>query len=233
MRYLQLIENRIGQFINEQDPVLQEPIAKALKGGKRLRPLIMMAWREATGGKAEEVLDAALGIELIHSMSCVHDDIIDKSTSRHGDKALWVEYDINLAICVGDVMLSQALNLFKDEERDLVNRSLIRLIIGQIEPENLDNVERCYEKTSALFAISCRLGALNHASDIEAWGTNLGIVYQAIDDLQDNDGFASRSKFILDKYLPLCTLSLPEDSESYKVLNAIVEKIKSIGNQLS
>lgn len=228
MRYLELIENRIEQFINEQDKVLQEPIAKALKGGKRLRPLVMMAWRELEGGKAEDVLDAALGIELIHSMSCVHDDIIDKSLFRHNMNTLWFEYDLNTAICVGDVMLSQALNLFNGEQRQIVNNALIDLIIGQLEPENPENAERYYKKTSALFAAACKLGAIEHSDELEQWGLALGISYQAADDLLDNDGLVCISKHILDTYLPLCALNLESETDASKVLNTIVNKIKTI-----
>lgn len=228
MRYLDLIENRIKDFINSQEEAVREPIAKALHGGKRLRPLVMMAWRELEGGKAEDILDAALGMELIHSMSCVHDDIIDKSVSRHGRSTIWVDYDINTAICIGDVMLSQALRLFEGHQRDIIDKALVDLILGQLTPEDPENAESYYKKTSALFAASCKLGAIEHLQEAEQWGLNIGIAYQAADDLMDKDGLSCISKSILDKHLPLCALNIERDTEASRILNMIVHKIKAI-----
>lgn len=230
MRYQDLIEQHIEAFIQKQDSCLQMPIRKALTGGKRLRPILMMSWRELEGGNAEDVLDMALGVELIHCASCIHDDIIDSSTMRHNIPTLWVEYGLNMAICVGDILFSQALYLFQGRDREIVNNALTDLIIGQIEPEKPENYLRYYKKTSALFGAACEIGAIENKAPISQWGINFGIIYQALDDLMDKDGLCCISVDIIHQFLPLISLdnwSSQQTQESYVVLKSLTDKIYS------
>lgn len=95
-----------------QSGPLHRPVSSLLKKGKRVRPLITLLACEAAGGQAASAMDAALGIELLHTASLIHDDIMDQATLRRGQPTLHTSYGLNLALLSGDYLVALAYEAF-------------------------------------------------------------------------------------------------------------------------
>jgi octaprenyl-diphosphate synthase len=180
-------------------------IKKALKhiisaGGKRTRPLIVLLSGKMCGGGYSRLLNLAMAVELIHTASLAHDDVIDKGTMRRNVKTLHVEYDLPLAILAGDWLISKSVELTSVYGEEVIKEFAN---VGKImsEGELLDvystkeyfdeeSYFRCIEnKTAALFAYAAKNACKVVSKDRKAakmlfdYGKNLGIAYQLVDDL--------------------------------------------------
>ena len=104
------INNEILQLNWKREPYgLYEPIEYTLAaGGKRVRPQLAMIANQMFGGKEEEVLPAALALEVFHNFTLLHDDVMDKAEVRRGRATVHVKWDENTAILSGDQMLIEA-----------------------------------------------------------------------------------------------------------------------------
>ena len=111
-RYRDEINNGLSDIYPDGPLSLTEPISYVLRGGgKRLRPLLAIFSAEACGGCKDNVLSAALAVEVLHNFTLVHDDIMDQDYIRHGQKTVHKKWDDGVAILSGDAMLSLALSL--------------------------------------------------------------------------------------------------------------------------
>ncbi|MBO8182697.1 MAG: polyprenyl synthetase family protein [Archaeoglobus sp.] len=180
-------------------------IKKALKyiisaGGKRTRPIIVLLSGKMCGGSYERLLNLAMAVELIHTASLAHDDVIDKGTMRRNVKTLHVEYDLPLAILAGDWLISKSVELTSVYGEEVIKEFAN---VGKImsEGELLDvystkeyfdeeSYFKCIEnKTAALFAYAaknaCKVASTDKkaAERLFSYGKNLGIAYQLVDDL--------------------------------------------------
>lgn len=180
-------------------------IKKALKhiikaGGKRTRPIIVLLSGKLCGGSYEEVMNMALAVELIHTASLAHDDVIDRGVMRRNVKALHVEYDISLAILVGDWLISKSVELVSVYDEEIVKGFAevgMKMSEGEVldvysirEPFSEEDYFKCIStKTAALFAYSAKNACLVVSDDKKAaerlfeYGNNLGLAYQLVDDL--------------------------------------------------
>lgn len=172
--------------------------------GKRMRPMLILLMAQNHGGVNDEALYAAVGLELLHTASLVHDDVVDESTERRGQASVNATYNNQVAVLVGDYLLSSALlSVARTNNSTIVVElsELGRTLAGG-EILQLSNISRqdiseevYYEvirqKTAALFAACCTIGALSagaSAEEIEAarqFGTHLGIIFQIKDDIFD------------------------------------------------
>jgi len=120
---------------------LQEPIRYALGGGgKRIRPVICLATTEAAGGTVGRALPAALGLELVHTFSLVHDDLpaMDDDDERRGRPSLHVAFGEGVALLAGDALLAEALHLALGDGRSEPARELAEAALGMIGGQYLD-----------------------------------------------------------------------------------------------
>lgn len=180
-------------------------VERALKyiieaGGKRTRPIIVLLSGKLCGGDYKDVLNIALAVELIHTASLAHDDVIDRGMVRRNVKALHVEYDLSLAILVGDWLISKSVELTSVYGEDVVQEfARVGMLMSEGEILDVYSVKEKFEeedyfrcissKTASLFAYSAKNACKIVSNDLKAaerlyeYGLNLGIAYQLVDDL--------------------------------------------------
>jgi geranylgeranyl diphosphate synthase type II len=201
---------------NVYPPLIHQAMRySVMGGGKRLRPVLVMAGAEAVGGKATDVLHAACAFELIHTYSLVHDDLpaMDNDDYRRGKLTNHKVYGEATAVLAGDALLTLAFQLLSESKgapedvlrvihEAAIGAGTLGLIGGQVVDTlsegielNEDTLEYIHRhKTGALYKISVRAGAiLAGASDeqLEAltrYAENLGLAFQIKDDILDIEG---------------------------------------------
>ena len=174
------------------------------RGGKRMRPLLILLIAKNYGGVNDVTLRSAVGLELLHTASLVHDDVVDESKERRGQPSVNAVYNNKVAVLVGDFVLSTALlNISYTNNSDIL-RSIAELgrnlSNGEIlQLSNIQNTEFSEDiyydvikmKTAALFESCCEVGTLSvnaNERQIELakeFGRNLGIIFQIRDDIFD------------------------------------------------
>ena len=176
-------------------------------GGKRIRPVLCLAVVEAAGGSVEDALPAAAALELVHTFSLVHDDLpaLDDDDERRGRPSAHVAFGEGVALLAGDALLAEALRLALTYDTSAVARELVDSTLGMIggqfrditgEDSYLASVHRL--KTGRLFLAGVRMG-LETAGVSEserppwlAFGDEVGLLFQVVDDLLDGDGYVER-----------------------------------------
>ena len=174
------------------------------RGGKRMRPMLMMLTARNYGQVSEVTQNAAVGLELLHTASLVHDDVVDESSERRGQASVNASYDNKVAVLVGDYILSTALlqvsmtdnqriiQLLADLGRTLAAGEILQLSNIQNQKISEDVYYQIINnKTAALFEACSKIGALSAgASDEEVmasakFGQNIGMIFQIRDDIFD------------------------------------------------
>ena len=210
--YIDSINRLIAGIPYPEEPHgLYEPIAYTLDcGGKRLRPMLLLASCDAVGGKMERAVNQALGIEMFHNFTLLHDDVMDRADKRRGKPTVHCKWNAATAILSGDAMLTMASQLMGSgcndklsEVLDLFQGTAMEIYEGQqydMDFESRDDVtvaeyiEMIRLKTSVLLGCACRLGALMGGADIEIqealyrYGISLGLAFQLQDDWLDTYG---------------------------------------------
>lgn len=172
--------------------------------GKQMRPILILLMAKNCGSVSDVTINGAVGLELLHTASLIHDDVVDESAFRRGQPSVNAEYDNKVAVLVGDFLLSTALHhiavtgsiaiaeLFAELGRTLAAGELLQLSNiqnGGYSEEVYYKVIR--QKTAALFEACAAVGALSAgASDhtcalARQFGQNLGIIFQIRDDIFD------------------------------------------------
>jgi geranylgeranyl diphosphate synthase, type II len=173
-------------------------------GGKRVRPVICLATGEACGSTVEHVMAAALAIELVHNFSLVHDDLpcMDNDEERRGKPSVWAAYGEGPALLAGDGLLAEAFRLAASYPTGHVARELAEMTLGMIAGQYLDTMVAGADlqavhrlKTGCLFSASVAMALwAAEVSEAEqrpwrAFGDELGMLFQVVDDILDEDGF--------------------------------------------
>ncbi len=187
---------------------LEEALRYALEsGGKRIRPVLCLAVAEASGGSVEETLHAAAAVELVHTFSLVHDDLpaLDDDAERRGRPSAHVAFGEGVALLAGDALLAEAFRLVLTYEDPRLARELVAATLGMIggqhrdiTGDDTDLAELHRLKTGRLFSASVGLGLAaarvpeEEQSPWRAFGDELGLLFQVVDDILDEDGFAVR-----------------------------------------
>ena len=192
---------------------LYAPVAYGMQaGGKRLRPTLLLMTAEAFGGDTRKALRPAVGIEMFHNFTLLHDDVMDKSDLRRGRPTVHSKWDENTAILSGDTMLTLATKLIADVDDailrpvlDTFNDQALRVYEGQRldmdfesqEEVDLDEyIEMIKAKTGALLGGAAKIGALiggasrEDADRMYDFGVMLGVAFQIEDDYLDTFGNA-------------------------------------------
>src|SRR4051812_10056568 len=181
---------------------LEEPMRHAL-GGKRVRPVLCLATRDAIGVPVEDLPPAAGAVELVPSLSPVHDDLpaLDGRDERRGGPSVWAQYGEATAILAGDALLVEAMRLALTYPTGAVARELVEATLAMISGQQMDleggaQLDRLHSmKTGALFSASimCALWAadvpISEHAPWRAFAGELGLLFQIVDDLLDGDGY--------------------------------------------
>lgn len=204
--YLDAVNQAIAAIPYPAEPdQLYAPIAYHMAlGGKRIRPVLVLMACDALGGDAAGALDAALGIEMFHNFTLLHDDVMDNADVRRGKPTVHRKWSSNTAILSGDTMLTLATQFIartgNSAVMDLFNKTAIEIYEGQqwdmdFEDRNDVTVEEYINmirlKTSVLLGCALKTGALlaeGAEVDCEALyeaGVNMGLAFQLQDDLLD------------------------------------------------
>lgn len=172
--------------------------------GKRMRPMLILLIARNFGNINDVTLNAAVGLELLHTASLVHDDVVDESLVRRGQASVNAVYDNKVAILVGDYILSTALLHVSFTHSEVIVRYLSELgqtlsngeILQLTNIQNEDISEEVYyqvikQKTATLFAACAAIGAesvkatQDQVMAARLFGENLGIIFQIKDDIFD------------------------------------------------
>jgi geranylgeranyl diphosphate synthase type II len=213
--------SRAVAAIDDCPPRLQEAMAYSLMaGGKRLRPMLVLAACEAVGGRPETAMPAAVAVEMVHTYSLIHDDLpaMDDDQLRRGRPTSHVVFGEALAILAGDALLTLA---FEVLARDVSPGSLAAaccvdlasgagrcgMVAGQVldiaaetEPvTELIQLEAIHRRKTGRLLTSCltmggRIGgaAPRQLQSLEEYGQNFGLAFQITDDLLDVSGSAEK-----------------------------------------
>ena len=174
------------------------------RGGKRMRPLLTLLMAKNYGEVTDVTLNAALGLELLHTASLVHDDVVDESAERRGQASVNATFNNKVAVLVGDYILSTALlHVSKTGNRHIVeNLSQLGRTLAAGEILQLSNIKKpdfseqvyydvIHKKTASLFESCAVLGCLSVGVDASAmekarhFGETLGMMFQIRDDIFD------------------------------------------------
>ena len=216
MDYLSLIKKPIvtelAEFVSlfesaltHSDGLLGQALAHIRqRGGKRMRPMLMLLMAKNFGKVSQVTQHAAVGLELLHTASLIHDDVVDESSQRRGQASVNATYDNKVAVLVGDYVLSTALLHVAFTKNDAIVRNLAELgrSLSNGEILQLTNIQNSvisedvyYEvigqKTAALFESCAVVGAISVGAseeNIEAarkFGRFIGIIFQIRDDIFD------------------------------------------------
>ena len=200
----------------EQPEGLYQPLDYFLKiGGKRLRPVLTLLGADVFGGDIKAALNPALGIELFHNFTLIHDDIMDEAPLRRGNKTVHKKWNLNTAVLSGDVLFIDAFEKISAVELkylpsvlEVFTTTARQVCEGQqrdIDFETMDEVEEAeyikmiQYKTSVLLGCALKIGAIiSDAPDADAqhlynFGLSLGTSFQIKDDYLD--AFGDPKKF--------------------------------------
>ena len=198
------LERKLESAVGD-DPFISEACTPLLKGGKRLRPILFLISSRAGGSSSyEKLLPLAAAIELIHTASLVHDDILDASKVRRGVSTANAKYGAQVAVLIGDYLFAKAFQFvadghYGDEVSAILSRLVKDLCIGEIKqdrslfviPTLAEYYERIELKTAIFLSSCCRLGALTAGLErsmidaLSSYGMSLGLAFQITDDLLD------------------------------------------------
>ena len=216
MDYLSLIKKPIetdlkefvslfNQSLSHSDGLLGSALSYIRqRGGKRMRPLLILLTAKNYGQVSDVTLHGAVGLELLHTASLVHDDVVDESSERRGQASVNATYDNKVAVLVGDYILSTALLNVSFTGNQTIIQNLAELgrtlsngeILQLTNIQNQEISEEVYyqvirQKTAALFESCSAVGALSvgatpeQVEQAKRFGQNIGIIFQIRDDIFD------------------------------------------------
>jgi octaprenyl-diphosphate synthase len=210
---LEAFDNRFKEVLSSDSPMILEITRHLLNtAGKRLRPAAVLLTARACGDQNLSGLEPAVAIELIHTATLLHDDVIDESDVRRGQHSVNRKWNNTVSVLMGDYLFAKAfktlVGLKSPSLYRVVSRATEKVSVGQLEEikelRNYDLSEEKYleiigNKTASLFAAACQSGCLssNPGSEFEArlhnFGEQLGVAFQITDDLLDFVGSAEQT----------------------------------------
>lgn len=213
MHSIQELQSIINKAISDtrytaQPAELYQPISYLMGlGGKRMRPVLVLISTELFGGDVMKAVDAAVGIELFHNFTLMHDDIMDKAPLRRGKPTVHAKWNESAAILSGDVMFVEAykmmikvddeilrdvLDVFSDTASGVCQGQQSDMIFETRDDVSIDEyIHMIRQKTAVLVAGSMQIGSLIGGAENEQakllyeFGENLGLAFQIQDDILD------------------------------------------------
>jgi octaprenyl-diphosphate synthase len=207
---LQLLENALARAIRSREQSLTDIAAHIiLGGGKRVRPAVTILAFLAFGGKTpNDIVDIATAMELIHTATLLHDDIIDGAEIRRGKESAYKKFGLKCTLVAGDFLFIKAFEFAGKFDETVVQWtadacSLLtegEMLQGQFNRNRTvtldDYIEIVKRKTASLFHTGAKIGAYlagahsNLIEESERYGLNMGIAFQIVDDILDIVGHA-------------------------------------------
>jgi octaprenyl-diphosphate synthase len=199
----------VEQEIAAQNSAAIEPVCEISSylregGGKRLRPALLLLAAGASGYRGESAIRLGAVVEMIHSATLIHDDVIDGADTRRGRPSANARWGNHMSVLAGDWLYMQSfemalrernfavLDILIDLTQNMVEGELLQLThLGQIDLNEAEATELAYRKTACLFSGCARLGAVlgKQPKEIEDgladYGRNAGLAFQLVDDLLD------------------------------------------------
>ena len=235
-KYIEKIDSALDKELElYSESEFCEPLKYALDGGKRIRPIISLLAAECVGEIDENVYAGACAIELLHTESVIHDDIIDNETQRRHKDPFHIKYGYNTSVLTGDFVLGLILNISSRLDKARVTKDLATAAMLMSEGEVLegkleesedvtfeDYIKVMDYKTATAFEMAAKLGAVigggseEEISGLAEYGKNIGIAYQIKDDLMD---WKNEDK--------LFNLLVKKSSDPRVVFNKMEELLKS------
>lgn len=204
---LELVESRMLSGDQPRHPALGAAIEQLLgSGGKRLRPTLVLLAGGMLDADFHRAITLAAAIELLHTATLVHDDLIDGSQMRRGYPTLNATWDGGATVLMGDYIFAQAARLAAETESlpimesfartlsTIVNGELNQIFGSHADDERAGYFERAYAKTGSLFELASRGPALLAGADtgtvhqMAEFGRQVGIAFQIVDDVLDFTG---------------------------------------------
>lgn len=202
---LALVEQEIaGQSCGAIQPVAEISSYLREGGGKRLRPALLLLSAGAAGYRGESAIHLGAVVEMIHSATLVHDDVIDGAETRRGRPSTNARWGNHMSVLAGDWLYMQSfemalrernfavLDILIDLTQNMVEGELLQLAcLGRIDLTEAEAIDLAYRKTACLFSGCARLGAVlgkqpKHIEEALAeYGRNAGLAFQLVDDLLD------------------------------------------------
>ncbi|MDR1291241.1 MAG: polyprenyl synthetase family protein [Planctomycetaceae bacterium] len=199
------MEKMVSQLVSDVDPFVDEVVRYGLQlGGKRLRPVLLFLTARGIGAVTESHIRAATAIELIHSATLIHDDILDGASIRRRLATMNFKWNPHVAVLAGDILLTKAMELLTRNDdiqgfrritiacRQTCEGELLQTgTIGKFTISQEDYMKIIANKTAPFLACSTELGAYYSGADqatveiFRHFGQQLGIVFQMIDDILD------------------------------------------------
>lgn len=221
--YLSKFENYIEKYLDEikknqvNNNLFESMKYSLISKGKRIRPIIVMAFYELCGGKSSEILKFALAIEMVHTYSLIHDDLpaMDNDIMRRGKPCNHVKFGEDIALLAGDALLTNAFELISSVDKsEIESHKIVKaieilshkagafgMVSGQAMDLHLDiskiskeDILKMYSlKTANLISASAEIGAVAadtkdvYLSAAKIYGSNVGLCFQIIDDILDKE----------------------------------------------
>jgi len=209
-RLLDAVEQRMGELAVGHGVVLARYAVETIAaGGKRLRPLLVCLAAGAPPVETDGLLRAAVAVELVHGATLIHDDVLDGSQLRRGRPTVFASGGRSMATATGDLLFSrafaelagtgsaEAVRVLSRASCDLAEGELMQrsdAFAAEVSVERY--LERCRLKTAVLFRAACELGALQAGGPAEAlgaFGEQIGLAFQILDDVLDVTGPPERT----------------------------------------
>ena len=203
-----LIKNQINSDI-DRIPALSKHIIDL--GGKRLRPILTLSCAKMLKVKNKNHIKLAAAVELLHTATLLHDDVVDESNYRRGKKTSHILWDNKSSILVGDFLLGKAFQLMVETKSleclQILSNAASIIAEGEVfqlvETNNVKIKKNKYikiieSKTAALFSSACVVGGIvsganrTQKKNLFDFGKNLGTAFQLIDDAMDYEGLSSK-----------------------------------------
>src|SRR5277367_2770672 len=186
------------------EPVCQISSYLTEGGGKRLRPALLLLAAGASGYRGKSAIRLGAVVEMLHSATLIHDDVIDAADTRRGRPSANSRWGNHMSVLAGDWLYMQSfevalrernfavLDILIDLTQNMVEGELLQLTrLGRMDVNEAEATELAYRKTACLFSGCSRLGAIlggqpKSAEDaLAAYGRNAGLAFQLVDDLLD------------------------------------------------
>ncbi|MDD2634330.1 MAG: polyprenyl synthetase family protein [Bacteroidales bacterium] len=205
---LKIFEQLLNNVAGDSELVVKEVLDYIFESkGKRIRPVLVYLCARLFAGSTQSTHNAAILIEIMHTATLLHDDVVDKANLRRGKKTLNNKWDDKTAILTGDYLFAKAMKLATDNNEyylfDIITPAIMSMSLGELQQmdksRKFDVDEKKYyeiirNKTAALIAVSCQAGAYTGGANqeqikvITEFGEILGMIFQIKDDILDYTG---------------------------------------------
>ena len=175
-------------------------------GGKRIRPTVTLLTGKMLGAPIDKLITLGAAVELLHTATLVHDDLIDGALLRRGSPTLNSQWSPSATVLTGDFIFSRSaklaaetnsvelMKIFTQTLTTIVNGEITQLFSSRCQLNRENYYQRIYAKTASLFETSTRTAALLSQADnqvieeMRSYGYNIGMAFQIIDDILDLNG---------------------------------------------